>query len=285
MTAPPIFVLGLMRSATTLVLRILNCHPDITVWGEHGGALRSLLRAEPKALSATDRERITSGYERREVVIGELGDHGGFDAWVSPVLPDEIGAAIDSGVRRTLEDLFTRGLDPHVRWGFKETRYARPVADRLAHLYPAAHFVVVTRPFVPWVSSVVRAPWRSDLDPAQLGDQRAVEHAVADLRDLWTQRTTSMLEFAAADPTHRIVVAPEALDLTAVGVLFDRLGVDRPDPDTVARVLKTRTGSSDNSRDWNRRSRRRLHEHLETMTATTPDITELEHRMAAERLS
>src|SRR5262249_17333128 len=42
---PPIFVLSSGRSGSTLVQRILNSYPDITIWGEHGGFLKETAEA------------------------------------------------------------------------------------------------------------------------------------------------------------------------------------------------------------------------------------------------
>ena len=210
---PPIFVLGLMRSGTTMMLRALNCHPDITIWGEHAGALQPLLReAHGVSLDEHSRAQIAAGYKRRDIIVGELADPRGFDAWVSPFTPEELESSVDEFLRTYIESLFSRGLPEHVRWGFKETRYPRSSAERLAQLFPEAHFVVVTRDFVPWASSVVRAPWRDDLDPAALDDAAAVERAMASLTKLWVQRTRAMTRFAADDPAQRFVVALEDFD-------------------------------------------------------------------------
>ena len=78
--------------------------------------------------------------------------------YFSGLSPDELESSVDTFLRRYIEDLFTRGVPEGVRWGFKETRYPRTTAERLAQLFPDAHFVIVTRQFESWVSSVVRAP-------------------------------------------------------------------------------------------------------------------------------
>ncbi len=41
----PVFVISTGRSGSTLVQRLLNCHPAQVVWGEHHGFLASLLGA------------------------------------------------------------------------------------------------------------------------------------------------------------------------------------------------------------------------------------------------
>ena len=38
----PIFVLSPPRSGSTVLMRVLNCHPTLVIWGEHVGLINRL---------------------------------------------------------------------------------------------------------------------------------------------------------------------------------------------------------------------------------------------------
>jgi hypothetical protein len=42
----PIFVFARHRGGGTLMLRLLNCHPELVVWREHGGCINQLAAAD-----------------------------------------------------------------------------------------------------------------------------------------------------------------------------------------------------------------------------------------------
>lgn len=282
----PVFVLGLMRSGTTFVQRLLNCHPELTIWGEHGGALQPLLaELQPVVFDAHHRQRIAQGFKSRDSVIGTIDDAEAFDPYVSPVPPEAYETLVDDVIRAQLVELFSRGLPAGTRWGFKETRYAGTVFRSLGRVFPAAQFVFVTRSVEPWMSSVVRAPFRDDLRPEQLDDADAVEDALESLLRLWTQRTTASLSFIEDDPERRLLISQEGLRTTeAAATIADRLGMGPlPDP-PLSRVLSSRAGSSDVSTEWSGLSRTRLESSITAAVAGNRQVGELEARIKALRL-
>ena len=38
----PVFVLTLHRAGGTVLVRVLNCHPELVIWGEHVGLINRL---------------------------------------------------------------------------------------------------------------------------------------------------------------------------------------------------------------------------------------------------
>lgn len=280
MSAAPVFVLGLMRSGTTLVQRVLNSHPGVTIWGEHGGAYRrifTLPEVEPFRLDDHHRERIAHGYRRRKAVVGKLSDPAAFDAYVSPVEPEGYEDSLDDIIRRHLEGLFTTGLAPGTVWGFKETRYAGNVFPGLARLFPDARFVFVTRSAAPWVSSVVRAPFRQDLGPDDLADEAVTAAAIDRLLDLWKRRTAAQARFVRADPASRLLISHERFgDLPSASDLFGRLGLSDPPRRSLSAVIDARAGSSDAAPEWTGDTRDRLESAIARALDAREDLGALE---------
>src|SRR5919206_3702635 len=75
----PILVLGSgQRCGSTLVQRLLTSHPDIMIWGEHGGHLRDLL-AMTDVLVRWD--------EYVSAPAREAFERGGHSSWMANLLP------------------------------------------------------------------------------------------------------------------------------------------------------------------------------------------------------
>jgi hypothetical protein len=53
----PVFVFTVHRSGGTVLGRVLNCHPDLVIWGEHGGILNKF--AEIDAIIARHGRSMT----------------------------------------------------------------------------------------------------------------------------------------------------------------------------------------------------------------------------------
>ncbi len=282
-------MLGLPRSGTTLVQRVLNCHPQITIWGEHDGALRSLLddRENPApyaGLSDGARTDIDNGYAKRASVIGALDDPSAFEPWVSPFNAAQLDAAMQHLTTAGITELFTRDLPEEVRWGFKETRYAGSVVRGLATAYPEAHFVLVTRAFLPWASSLVRAPWRRDVTPSEVRTAVEPPEGLLALRKMWNQRTRVWLEFIDVAPERRMLVSQETLASPGVvRQLFERVEMAAPPTPVVDTVLAARAGSSDASTSWTADDRSHLERLLAGLDGDVP--RHLRDRVIETRIS
>jgi hypothetical protein len=149
MKKPPIFILSSGRSGSTLLQRILNSYPDITVWGEHGGFLKE---------TAAAFFRLLENRGNNEFVFPRASAEGGtpWELIVRSKQPDQWQAWLNHFVREDLPGFFRRHLESFFcppampvdgHWGFKEIRYGRydRVVEFLASLYPDARFVFLAR--------------------------------------------------------------------------------------------------------------------------------------------
>lgn len=151
----PVFVFSAHRSGGTLISRILNCHPKLVIWGEHGGWINRL--AEIDAIAARQPVPDFSPEEYERYVSGRLTAE--FDPWLSPFSRAEFRAFCRNFIRKT----FSEHLHPNQRWGFKEIRYHRPLTARfLAELFPWGKFVILRRDLTELVVSNVLAPWTKE---------------------------------------------------------------------------------------------------------------------------
>jgi len=147
------------RGGGTLLARVLNRHPDVVIWGEHGGFINQLAEAD-----AVARQYAGTMLPRQEAVFArflsrEAVADANFDPWLSPIVSPDIAAC----ARATILDLFTRRVRQGQRWGFKEIRYHRPLVARfLARLFPACRIVLLTRDPAELCVSAILAPWSLD---------------------------------------------------------------------------------------------------------------------------
>jgi hypothetical protein len=133
----PILVLGSgQRCGSTLVQRLLTSHPEILIWGEHGGHLRELI-------AMTDiLERWDEGVA---VPAREVFERDSHQSWMANVLPgpDAVRAAAQAW-------LLTFFAAPAVergrpRWGFKEVRFGMAEVGPLRELFPELRAIHITR--------------------------------------------------------------------------------------------------------------------------------------------
>lgn len=160
----PIFILTVGRTGTTLLLRHLACFPGLTIWGEHGGWLKDLAAAH--AVATTPRYLALIDQARRFVPSLQAGQP------ISPGQPNHMTIEWANGYRRQdldrafsglLLELFTIGVAPTQRWGFKEIRHNAAYDGLLRRLFPEAQFLVIARHPVDVLRSQVRAFARSDV--------------------------------------------------------------------------------------------------------------------------
>jgi hypothetical protein len=155
----PILIFAQHRGGGTLLTRLLNCHPDVVIWGEHGGLINHLADADAVAQCYTDLLAPRTDAEFDRYLARGTTPPETYDPWFSPLTardyPDLCRAAI-----RTL---FTRRLRPNQRWGFKEIRYHRPLVARfLARLCPGARIILLTRDAVDLCVSNIMVAWSQD---------------------------------------------------------------------------------------------------------------------------
>ena len=130
----PVLVLGSgQRTGSTLVQRLLCSHPDVLVWGEHGGHLRELL-AMHDILGRWDAGLAGPAREAYRTA----GHHG----WIANLLPGP--DALHEAARAYLLALFHAPAG-RPRWGFKEVRFGFGEAAALRSLFGGLVAVHVTR--------------------------------------------------------------------------------------------------------------------------------------------
>lgn len=155
MPSPPLFLLTSHRSGGTLLARIYNAHPDIVVWGEHGGLLNKLVEIweifkRHWQLSTPVAER---GLDR---FLADRQAGAGFEPWMSHFDRDRFIA----WCRDLVLETFTCGLKPRQGWGVKEIRYhTKETVNFLRVLLPEARFVVLRRDLLQQCLSTMLADW------------------------------------------------------------------------------------------------------------------------------
>jgi hypothetical protein len=138
----PVFIFTIHRSGGTLLMRMLNCHPALVIWGEHGGFINNLADADLTMRSLSDWLPVRSDEEIEEYVA--FGEH--WQRSFHPLMNPFASSDFARWCHDLLTEVFSRGLGQGQRWGFKEIRYHRPsVATFLKRLFPAAKFIFLFR--------------------------------------------------------------------------------------------------------------------------------------------
>jgi hypothetical protein len=188
----PVFVLTLHRGGGTVLVRVLNCHPELVIWGEHVGLINRLAEIDDmvtrvgRLMAPKTDEAIAEYVAFPDVRLTE------FEPWANPFDYE----AFSRSCREMIEAIFTRSLRPGQRWGFKEIRYHRILTVQyLEKLFPEARFIVLRRDIREVVVSAILASWS--------------------LRWFWDYREAMSAEMAEAivrDVTYAILAIESGLD-------------------------------------------------------------------------
>ncbi len=257
----PIFVASMGRSGSTLLQRVLNVHPEITIWGEHAGFLSGILASHGVASGPAAVENLKEGHAQRHMVIGELSDTDVFKPWVSPFRADDLS----DGIRSMMIDLFTKDLTPDIRWGFKEIRYSDAELTALMEMFPEAHLIVLARDIEGYASSRFFAFGNTDFDLESDDGREKATKRLTTMINGWMKRYQGLLSVRDQYAPRSSVVAYSDLVLGSdrIGRLFDELGENHPRQDAVDAVLGATAGSSFKHNSAARSNRGRLTELVE----------------------
>jgi hypothetical protein len=242
-----VFLLTLHRGGGTVLTRVLNCHPELVIWGEHVGLVNRLAEIDDMVTRVGRLMAPKCDQAIAEYVAFPDRRLTEFDPWANPFEYD----AFLRSCREMIEAIFTRGLRPGQRWGFKEIRYHRVLTVRfLQKLFPGARFVILRRD-IREVSAIL-ASWS--------------------LRWFWQHRermSTEMAEAIVRDVTYAVLAIESGLDavqaelgprclrldygqlldptLEFIAPLFGFLDLVQSDEVTtrIREVLKVRSGSTD----------------------------------------
>ncbi len=158
------------RCGSTLLQRYLTSHPDVFIWGEQHGALRSL----------ADFYRTASLHAETYRGVTEAFAAKGVDEFIANLCPSL--DAIANATRSALMNLFGGFAR---RWGCKEVRCGQHVVEMLVDLFPETRCVLLVRDVKDCLSSLVR--WNVSLefceDVVQRWNTLAIEFL--ECRRLW----------------------------------------------------------------------------------------------------
>jgi len=238
----PIFIASMGRSGSTLLQRVLNVHPDITIWGEHGGFLSGILTSYRTTTQPAVADNLIDGYEHRQVVVGELREKAIFKPWVSPFVPDDL----QNAVRELTTGLFTRELDESIRWGFKEIRYNAEDLRTLLTIFPKSHMVILGREVTGYAQSRFFAFGNTDFDLETDGGRAQATKRLETMIGGWIARYRGLLSLRDDFPNRTSVVSYGSLvpESDRAMRLFAELGEAAPNEDALLEVLGSVSGSS-----------------------------------------
>lgn len=157
----PVFAISTGRSGSTLVQRILNCHKDLVVWGEHYGFLNSFAGAfnQMKVFEQIKFPKIAAENIGPDLLLPTLRDPAAPLEWVNPWSREEFGVQVKAFV----EGYFGGRLLAGQRWGFKEIRYNNaPALRMLKELFPLGRFLFIKRDLLEVTRSKVFAFIKED---------------------------------------------------------------------------------------------------------------------------
>ncbi len=242
----PIFLLTTHRSGGTLLSRLLNAHPDIVIWGEHGGLLNKLAEMAEiirrhLALASPVTDRGLARYLDTKAVATN------FSPWINPV----DGSALNDFSRRLLDQWFNTGLRPGQVWGVKEIRYHSPETIRfILGIYPTARFIILKRNLADQCVSNIMATWsllHIGLTGGGISEEEAIR-VVDDCAYALTAINTGLDQIAKSYPAATMVVEYSKLvrgDID-VATLFEFVGFSMTADmaETVQRMLSVRSGET-----------------------------------------
>ncbi len=240
----PLFVFSAHRARSTLLMRVLNCHPGLVVWGEHGGILNNIAEIDNISrrfgppLTAPLAERGLGEFIRWQTPID-------FSPWRSPVSSDSLRASMRDWIIRT----FRTGVAPEQRWGTKEIRYGgTAITQFLRELFPACQFLVFRQDLTELCISNILAPWSAD-DLRALGtftDPAEAEAVVADCAyalaavDWRLQQTLDV-----AGSTAMCIRSEDSANMADGIFAFLNLPLTQAIRDAITAVMERRVGQTD----------------------------------------
>jgi hypothetical protein len=218
----PILVLASgQRCGSTLVQRLLTSHPDILIWGEHGGHLREIMRAS-RTLRLWD--------EGLSAPARSAFEQSGHQGWIANLLPDP--ATVLDAARAYVRTLFAApaAAQGRARWGFKEVRFGLEEAGAVRELFADTRVIHITRDPRDVLSSLdwwenVNAEWTREFTERAIADWLRVNESFLDGDRARSWVESWRYEDIAVDPDGFIAAASRLLEISPGDLdrsVFDR---------------------------------------------------------------
>lgn len=198
----PIFILGLPRSGTTLVQRVLNADPDVLIQGEQSGAfdlVAKAYRAYCKDLPAR---------HFRGMPPAEVAENLRTNSWIGNLSTWDIVS-----LRRMFHCMLMsigNPTDREARWGFKEVLFTDNVPEMIFDFYPKAKIILTTRNVAGFVQSMKYKGWVTTT-------HQAVE--------TWNWRMKFIEDISRTHPSRTFAMRYEDMGRESLGLAMEWAGV------------------------------------------------------------
>ena len=231
----PLFLIGSGRSGTTLLQRILNSVEEVSIWGEHGGFLKTIAESYYKF----EHKNVINNLNTKKSPINSLNyikDIKNWSAWSNPFGKEEI----KSNFKRFVGSFFC--FEPFkLYWGFKEIRYGSgdKVLYFLKDLFPNSKFIFIVRNPLDVLASQVSVFKKND------------KSSLIKISTNWANQNEGLLGFYHNNPDECFLVKYEDI-VTPTGSclreLFDFLELDLTSKQSEVLNLKSGRGQDPHSK-------------------------------------
>jgi len=185
MISRPIFIVGGIRSGTTILYNLMAIHPDVCWFSNHtnrhpgveGWAVVSRLLDWPVVGNRLRRTIASYRHDPSRLELRPL-PHEGDDIYHAHCGFGGTRDGVETVMTEQMEARFTRAVEAHLRWTSKARFLSKQTANnrRLAlidQMFPDALYVHVIRDGRAVASSTLRMPWWSDTHIWWLGKTAA----------------------------------------------------------------------------------------------------------------